>query len=86
MRLIDADALTKRYCKEPAKGDCKNCDWYGDSWCRCEVFGAQIEEFPTIDAEPVVRCVKCEKQQNCKLAQYLGNNGFCSYGERRADK
>lgn len=50
MRLIDADALLKKYCKDKHKGDCKNCDWLGDSWCRCEVFGVQIEEAPTVDA------------------------------------
>ena len=53
MRLIDADALMKKHCKDPAKGDCKNCDWYGDSWCRCEIFGVQIADALTIEAEPV---------------------------------
>ncbi len=31
----------------------------------------------------VVRCRECEKQANCKHGQYLGDNGFCSYGERK---
>ena len=32
-----------------------------------------------------VRCGECEKEQECKNAQYLGENGFCSYGERKED-
>ena len=32
-----------------------------------------------------VRCGECEKKQECKNAQYLGENGFCSYGERKEE-
>lgn len=32
-----------------------------------------------------VRCGDCEKEQDCKIAQYLGQNGFCSYGERKEE-
>lgn len=49
MRLIDADALLKKYCKAAAKGDCAKCGWQGDSWCRGEIFGVQIDAAPTID-------------------------------------
>lgn len=69
--LISREALLKKYCKEPANGDCKNCDWFGDSWCRCEIFGVQIAEATAVDAVEVVhgrwvaekvgnfRCVRC---------------------------
>ena len=33
----------------------------------------------------LVRCKDCEKQRICRHAQYLGDNGFCSYGERGCD-
>lgn len=32
---------------------------------------------------PVVRCKNCEIEQMCTLAQCLGENGYCSYGERK---
>lgn len=54
MRLIDADALLKKHCTERAKGNCKRCDWYGDSHCSTEIFGTQIDFAPTIEAEPVM--------------------------------
>ena len=31
----------------------------------------------------VVRCKDCVDEQRCRLAQHLGENGFCSYGERK---
>lgn len=52
---IDRQALLKKYCKEPQKGDCKRCDWYGDTWCRGELYGVQIAEFPAADVAPVRR-------------------------------
>lgn len=51
---IDRQALLKKYCKEQHKGDCKQCDWYGDTWCRGELYGVQIAEFPiAADVAPV---------------------------------
>ncbi len=37
------------------------------------------------DVEVVVHCRDCERQQMCRLAQRLGENGYCSEGERRND-
>ena len=34
--------------------------------------------------EKIVRCRECALQSGCKVGQYLGNDGFCSYGERSA--
>lgn len=50
---IDKQALLKKYCKEQHKGDCKHCDWYGDTWCRGKLYGVQIAEFPAADVVPV---------------------------------
>lgn len=99
MRLIDADALLKKYCKEEHKGDCKNCDWFGDSWCRCEIFGVQIADAPTVDAVAVVRCADCvfyryaqdwngNRYKACYqradvIISKRKQEDFCSYGERR---
>ena len=32
-----------------------------------------------------VRCKDCKMEYGCRVAQWLGENGFCSYGERRTD-
>ena len=45
-----------------------------------------MEEAPAVDAVPVVRCKDCEYQRWCKSAQYLGDDGFCSYGERKENE
>ena len=40
----------------------------------------------TMLLDDVVRCKDCEKQECCRYAQYLGDNGFCSNGERSSDQ
>jgi hypothetical protein len=44
-----------------------------------------LSQAPTVDAVPVVRCKDCDLQYGCKVGQYLGDDGFCSCGERRSD-
>ena len=41
---------------------------------------------PTVDAVEVVRCKDCIREQDCEFAQYQGENGYCSYGERICDE
>nr|DAU92976.1 MAG TPA: HTH-type transcriptional regulator [Bacteriophage sp.] len=92
MRLIDTDELLKRKCQEPSKGDCKNCEWEGDSWCRCKVFGVEIAAVPTIDpvhAAGGCYCWECgywrpthDDEGKCYQTGCMTlGNGFCSYGE-----
>lgn len=33
----------------------------------------------------IVRCKDCMMRQYCKVAQYLGADGFCSNGEKREE-
>lgn len=33
----------------------------------------------------IVRCKDCLLRQYCKVAQYLGADGFCSNGEKREE-
>lgn len=40
---------------------------------------AKIADLPSID---LVRCRECVDRQFCKIAQHLGQDGFCSRGER----
>ena len=37
------------------------------------------------DVVPVVRCKDCSQAGWCYLRQEMGDDGFCSYGERRTD-
>lgn len=41
-----------------------------------------IDDIPATDVVQVVRCKDCEIQQHCKVAQYLGMDGFCSNGAK----
>jgi hypothetical protein len=40
---------------------------------------------PAADVRPVVLCRDCMMRQYCKVAQYLGTDGFCSNGEKREE-
>ena len=87
MRLIDAEAL-KSYMDECSK-ESRFRVYYGYA----ESF---INDAPTIDAVPVVRCKDCK---HWKFAQHINDNlchrfdgdpwiptepnDFCSYGERQ---
>lgn len=43
---------------------------------------SDVEAIPAADVRPVVLCRDCKMRQYCKVAQYLGKDGFCSYGEK----
>ena len=103
MRLIDADAriydLIERCCKECDKrkgiknGKRQFIYEIGEAPCRaCEVddVKAELEEAPTIDAVPVVRCKDCKHRDAengfCEgrgwPMQLVPDDGFCDKGER----
>lgn len=82
MRLIDADAsiddLMERYCKDCDKrkgiknGKRQFIYEIGEAPCRaCEVddVKAELEEAPTIDAVPVIRCKDCKWKVVTKLKE-----------------
>lgn len=77
--LIDADAL-------------RNALYDADAITMRGV--AIINQFPTIDAVPVVRCKECrylydELNDYCCASHRglarISENSFCSYGERRSE-
>lgn len=94
MRLIDADAYKALHCKK-CPSDCGVCSLvYGkDDMC------GLIDQAPTIDAVPVVRCKDCKwfadnnggEWYGCQMYQVIRitpedapkPDDFCSYGERR---
>lgn len=44
-----------------------------------------LNSIPAADVRPVVLCRDCMLRQYCKFAQYLGEDGFCSNGEKREE-
>jgi hypothetical protein len=85
MRLIDANALRVVLKNEE---------------CDCEVFPWAVDNAPTVDAVPVVRCHECQHSYKssgsstgyrCKAWGVYDQdcdcdpNGFCHKGERRCD-
>lgn len=113
MRLIDADALIDdafdKYCKdcEKRKG-IKDGKWriiyeVGEAPCRaCDVDDMidELENAPTVDAVPVVRCKDCKHRRvhkswfECELDSAdpydqgrtsWDDDWFCADGERRDD-
>ena len=40
-----------------------------------------IKAIPAADVRPVVLCKFCRSQRWCNVAQFLGNDGYCSRGE-----
>lgn len=84
MRLIDAGYIINRITEERRR--------WGDDYDVEQVLG-DIEDAPTIDAIPVVRCRNCEHAEVynyldmwCnKFDRAMAYKWFCSFGERRTD-
>ena len=71
MRLIDADKLERQ-------------EYWGNERCFEYVDAEDIDNAPTVDAVPVVRCKDCRKFKtySCRMVA-SGYDDFCSYGERK---
>ena len=98
MRLIDADRLNK-----PIYAEEDNITGYGMSYDEIcgyndgiDIAWNKIDQAPTIDAVPVVRCRECKfgthfgdmEDEWIRCMNLHGNplmpfDGFCSYGERK---
>lgn len=72
MRLIDADALMKAFYKS-----IDDAVLHGG---KIVPFQDIIQNAPTIDAVPVVRCKDCFLYGECEDAEWFGDNGYCSCG------
>ena len=94
MRLIDADALTSRWCGMKCGCEREEC---GREIEPCITVMA-IEEAPTIDAVEVVRCRHCKWCELRMTANYIPfyyclsdgisvkDTDYCSYGEREGER
>lgn len=90
MRLINADALEERMCRQ-CTIEC------GGSPCdpdECFIRDV-IRDAPTVDAVEVVRCKECrfwDDDRRCNgienglVREYTWDDDFCSYGERRTNE
>ena len=85
MRLIDADALEKKLNEryDYLLNENGPYDHFTDGY---EEATSTVEDFPTVDAEVVVRCRDCRKFKTygCRMV-VSGYDDFCSYGERKED-
>lgn len=88
-RLIDADALRNVF-------DAMHAIPGGSHFDHLVLLGIKkhIEDAPTIDAEPVVRCKECKERcpesvtsvQHCTLSGIqTEDDDFCSYGVRKGE-
>ena len=98
MRLIDADRLNK-----PIYAEEDNITGSGMSYDEIcgyndgiDIAWNKIDQAPTIDAVPVVRCKDCIRRYDTdecpmcfliegKYYEYTNENGFCDRGERNGD-
>ena len=87
MRLIDADEIRKK-----AVPHTRGEYGYNANIRKWAVLVGDIDDAPTIDAVPVVRCKDCKwcsQSGLCNLyisfTPSMKPDDFCSYGERRAD-
>ena len=96
MRLIDADRLNK-----PIYAEEDNITGSGMSYDEIcgyndgiDIAWNKIDQSPTIDAVPVVRCKDCIRRYDTdecpmcfliegKYYEYTNENGFCDRGERK---
>lgn len=93
-RLIDVDAFKADY---GMKDDCADCDkeLRGKSKA-CEFdrvytkmdFCGWLDDAPTVDAVPVVRCKDCVHDMDCDIQYHVqsGTTFYCGAGERRQDE
>lgn len=62
-----------------------NAYWQGTD-CECYAFAHKaLDNVPTVDVAPVVRCKDCFLYGECQAAKFYGDHGYCSCGERKND-
>ena len=96
MRLIDADRLNKPIYAE--EDNITGSEMSYDEICGyndgIDIAWNKIDQAPTIDAVPVVRCKDCIRRYDTdecpmcfliegKYYEYTNENGFCDRGERK---
>lgn len=88
-RYIDADEFRREMYHEAFETDSDLQKWDSGCWIRYKMFENAIENFPAVDAVPVVRCGECRHKYlehdvwMCRFGLLIPSpDGFCSYGEK----
>ena len=92
MRIIDADIFTS----ELFFAEADVCEEFPDGYCEFgfsrERIGELLQDIPTVDAVPVVRCRECKKHSEANGKHYCkfwrmycpdDSDFFCKAGERK---
>lgn len=86
MKLFDADI----FASELNFADADVCEEFPDGYCEFgfsrEKIRKLLQDIPTVDAVPVVRCRECKHLGFCGDAtnlEVMGFYGYCSRGERK---
>ena len=93
MRLIDGDVLIEKFNEKADMAECLVDERTAERFATFCALADAVEESPTVDAVPVVRCKDCK---HCDPENYYCDHAmstaaplrrkpddFCSYGERR---
>ncbi len=54
-----------------------------DAFIGTDPIADRIKLIPSADVVPVVRCKDCFLYGECKLAEFIGDDGYCSCGKER---
>ena len=93
MRLIDADALIEKFNEKANMAECLIDARTAERFATFCALADAVEEMPTVDAVPVIRCKDCtfghyidHGHMHCIHPCGLTTNmtdDFCSYAERK---
>ena len=95
MRLIDGDALIEKFNEKTDMAECLVDARTAERFATFCALADAVEEMPTVDAVPVVRCKDCEYSDD-EISYLCCSNGvcadcevppnfYCAYGKRRAE-
>ena len=93
MRLIDADALIEKFNEKANMAECLVDERTAERFATFCALADAVEEMPTVDAVPVIRCKDCtfghyidhghmHCLHPCGLTTNMSDD-FCSYAERK---
>ena len=89
MRLIDAEPLHKALIDH-----IKRVEELGFSTTEARVLLFNVDNAPTIEAEPIIRCKDCKlngtwdcpTNWNADEIMLMDDDDFCSYGDRKSEE
>ena len=79
---LNYEALCKKL-NDNLRSRCLAYGWFdlpGEAYAECV---HEVEDFDAVEAIEVVRCGDCDIKSLCRYAPHLGENGFCSRGQKK---